>query len=275
MNSPAGSAVPPTDRGAGSRRPGVSHRQALRVGLAVSVAVHVIGLALYPTVGKLDVRSGPSVVLPASVRAIDGMTVIEVVEVDATDDPERPADPQEVRPVEGPAVRPGAPDVGDRPGDVLIAPGPTAAERLRPRLLDGRVWAPLDPELNALTPEQIQELELAGRIAEWNDSLQAELDAQARGTDWTKTDAQGRKWGVSPGKLHLGDITLPLPFGFAGPVGRRDETRRAAWEWDEIQRGAATGELRDSWKDRAQAIRERRDRERATQTRPDTTGARR
>ncbi len=33
--------------------------------------------------------------------------------------------------------------------------------------------------------------------------------------------------------------------------------------------------MRDSWKDRAKAIRERRDKERAAKTKPDTSGVRR
>ena len=78
---------------------------------------------------------------------------------------------------------------------------------------------------------------------------------------------------MSPGKLHLGDLTLPLPFAFGTPVGKRDEANRRVWEWEEIQRGAAAAAARESWKERAQAIRERRDRERAA-ARPDTSRTR-
>lgn len=202
------------------------------------------------------------------------MTVVEITAADATEDPERPPDPTPVRDVDAPRVSPGRPQVGDPLGTGLVAPGPTAAERLRPVLGDRRLWAPLSREINDLTPEQIQELELAGRIAEWQDSLSAEGERQRALTDWTTTDAEGRRWGISEGKIHLGDVTLPLPFSFGTPVGKRDEANRRAWEWEEIQRGAETGQLRDSWKDRARAIRERRDRERSA-PRPDTSGVRR
>lgn len=274
MERPAGGAHPHSDPEGARRRPGESHRRALRVGLAVSAVVHLVALSLYPTVSRLEIRSGPLVRPPAQgTPRGGGMNVIDLVVVDATPEPARPAQPEEVRPVEGPAVQPGRPQVGDEGGPGLVAPGPTAAERLRPNLQDARVWAPLDAILNQLTAEQIQELELSGRIAEWQDSLEAEARRQAGLTDWTHTDGQGRRWGVSEGKLHLGDVTLPLPFSFGTPVGRRDEVNRRAWEWDEIQRGSTTGALRDSWKDRAQAIRERRDRERA-RARPDTSGVR-
>lgn len=199
--------------------------------------------------------------------------VLDIVPVEALDDPERPRNPVELRAIQGPAVRPGVPDLREGPGAVLVAPGPTAAERLQPRLEDPRLWAALDRALADLTLEQRLNLELQGRIAEWQDSLALAEEALRRGTDWTTTDGQGRRWGVSEGQLHLGDVTLPLPFAFGTPVGKRDEVNRRAWEWQEITRGAAGGEVRDSWKDRAQAIRERRDRERA-QPRPDTVRSR-
>jgi hypothetical protein len=273
MEHPAGGVVPTSDRGAGHRAPGASHRRALLVGLTVSAAVHVLGLLIYPRVMHLEVVGPAPFRVPGVARPVAGMTVIEVVEVSEADAPDRPAEPEPVSRVAGPAVRPGVPDLGPSAEVGLVAPGPTAAERLRPRAGDARLWAPLNPALNELTIEQRLQLELAWRIAAWQDSLSIAAAAEGALTDWTKTDSQGRKWGISEGQLHLGDITLPLPFSFGMAVGRRDEFRRKAWEWEEIQRGSATGELRDSWKDRARAIRERRDRERA-QTKPDTSGVR-
>lgn len=275
MQRTAGSAVEPSEPGAGHRRSRTSHRRALGVGLAVSAAVHVVALALYPTVSRLDLPGDLPRTLPVPRAVGGGMTVVDLVAVDAIEDAERPPAPAEVRDVEAPTVSPGRPQVGDPRGTGLVAPGPTAAERLRPSLEDRRIWAPLDPELNELTPEQRAELELAGLITDWQDSLSVEAERQRALTDWTTTDGQGRRWGVSEGKLHLGDVTLPLPFSFGTPVGKRDEVARRAWEWEEIQRGSITGETRDSWKERAQAIRERRDRERAAQTRPDTSRVRR
>jgi hypothetical protein len=246
----------------------------VQVGLVVSLVVHVLAILAY-TAARPIVPTGPlpSFVSPRSGEVGEGMRVIRLREV-ATQGA-RPDQPEEVRPTEAPSVRPGAPDLSDAVGPGIVGPGPTAAERLRPHLSDARIWAPLDAELNELTLEQRLELQLAGDIADWQDSLAIAAEAQRALTDWTKTDAQGRRWGVSEGKLHLGDITLPLPFSFGTPVGRRDEYLRRQWEWDEIQRGAATGLMRDSWKERARAIRERRDKERAATTKPDTSGVRR
>jgi len=276
MDQPAGIALSPADRGFALRRPDVSYSRALRAGLAVSALIHLWVLAIYPALVRVDDRE--YVPLPSAAPAVQagGLRAIGLVEVEGIGAFTSPQEPVDVRPVPGPS--PGAaaraPQVGETYGTGLVPPGPTEAERFRPRLQDRRVWAPLDRDINDLTAEQIMELGLQGRVAEWQDSMAAAAAAESALTDWTRTDAQGRKWGVSEGQLHLGDVTLPLPFAFGTPVGRRDEIRERAWEWEEITRGAASGEIRDSWKDRARAIRERRDRERA-QNPPDTSRIRR
>jgi len=273
MDRPAVSAAPHSDRDAGARRSGAPYDRVLPVALALSVLLHVVVVVFDPTLFLVKVTPRPYAVGPVRAAAPAGIRVIgiEAVEGDVplarADDPDEPV---EISPVRGPAGVPGAPDVSAPFGSGLIAPGPTAAERLRPVLRDRRIWAPLDRGINDLTPEQREELALAGRIAEWQDSVAAAAAAESALTDWTTTDAQGKRWGISPGAIHLGDVTLPLPFAFGTPVGQRDQARERAWEWEEITRGAASGAVRDSWKERAQAIRERRDRERA-KAKPDTT----
>ena len=274
MDHSAGSAVPPTDRGAGSSRPRPSYRRALRVGMAVSVAAHAAALLIYPRLTDRDATAPVPFVLPSAGQPVEGMSVIRLLTVADEALLERPDEPEEIEELEQPDAEAGTPELPGVPERGLVAPGPTAAERLRPRLEDERLWRALDPELNELTLEQRLELELATRISEITDSLDAAIEAERALTDWTYTDDEGKRWGVSPGKIHLGDLTIPLPFGFGTPIGKRDEVARRAWEWEEIQRGAANGAVRDSWKERAQAIRERRDRERAA-ARPDTIGGRR
>lgn len=274
MDHPAGSAVPPSDRSAVQRRPGALYRRALHLGLAVSAVLHLLVLWVYPRIIRLEVSAPAPFRIPSLSVPVDGMTVIDLVTVDAIDDPRSPDEPEQASDVAPPTVRARVTPIGEAGASGLVAPGLSAAERLRPRGGDPRLWAPLDPFLNELTIEQRLQLDLAWRIASWQDSLAIAQAAEGALTDWTRTDSEGRKWGISEGKLHLGDITVPLPFTFGLPVGRRDEFRRNAWEWQEIERGKATGELRDSWKDRARAIRERRDRERAL-VKPDTSGARR
>jgi hypothetical protein len=118
-----------------------------------------------------------------------------------------------------------------------------------------------------LTLQQREQLALSGRLAEWYDSVSAEAAAQAAWTDWTFTDASGDRWGISDGQLHLGGITLPLPsFGTSSL-----EARDRAWQWDEISRQGGQVAVRQTVRERMEAIRARRDRERAAEQ-ADTTG---
>ncbi|MBT7503717.1 MAG: hypothetical protein HN645_12420 [Gemmatimonadales bacterium] len=71
----------------------------------------------------------------------------------------------------------------------------------------------------------------------------------------------------------MGDTVLPGTHIFGVPVGKRDEVAERMWQWEEIQRQGARAEVIESWRERQDAIRERRNRERAV--RPDTTRARR
>lgn len=271
MESHAGIALPAADRGFELRRPDASYSRALWVGLGVSVLVHVWVLAIYPWLVRVEGVEYVARPAPPAVRAT-GMRAIGLVAVEGAGSFASPQAPVQIAPVTTPSAGVAAArgQIGETYGTGLVPPPPTGAERLRPRLQDRRIWAPLDRGINDLTAEQRMELELQGRIADWQDSMAVAAAAERALTDWTRTDAQGRKWGVADGQLHLGDVTLPLPFAFGTPVGRRDEIRQRQWEWEEITRGAASGEVRDSWKDRARAIRERRDRERA-QTKPDTS----
>jgi hypothetical protein len=154
----------------------------------------------------------------------------------------------------------GAEPSGGGPGEGIGAPR-TAAERLRPAEKDPRLWFILPEEIVGLSPEQRMELEMALAIRAMEDSTAA-VEAMARGfTDWTYTDEQGRRWGISPGQLHLGDITIPLPFGFV-PRPNTMAARRFG-EDAAIAAQAGRQETRQSLRDRAAEIRRRRDAERA------------
>ncbi len=193
-------------------------------------------------------------------------------------------------PVLGPrAAAPGAPaaagaGVPARPAPPGPAAGPgpgprrTAAERLRPEHRDPRLWTPLPEEIVGLSEAQRAQLELDVAIREIADSMTVLAEAGRRATDWTYTDAQGRRWGIAPGShgmvnLHLGGITIPLPFGFSAP--RTADAARRSSQDAEIASQAGRAEAAASRRDRAAEIRRRRDadrtRERAA-ARPDTVG---
>lgn len=272
MDPPVGDVTPPLLRGADQRRARASYRRVLPLTLAISAALHIFVLVIYPRVITRRTLTNPvPFTLPIVTQGGEAMRAMRLVVVDEGE-AERPAEPvlpKETKPAE---ITPVQPDLGPvEPGATLVPPGPTAAERLRPHLDDPRIWAAVDSVLTRLTLEERLQLELSGRIEELGDSLSAAEAAQRALTDWTFTDKNGKKWGVRDGKLILGDFAVPIPFSFGTPVGRRDAIMRAQWEWQEIQRGAAAGAVRDSWKERAKAIRERRDKERA-KAKPDTTG---
>jgi len=183
-------------------------------------------------------------------------------------------------PAPGPAT-PGTPgNAGAGQGNAGAGAGPegaggaaygNSAARFRPHSWDRRLWEPPD----ALLPTQSDADRVAARVQNRldavNDSAMAAADAARRGTDWTVKDKNGKEWGVSPGKLHLGGLTLPLPLGFQTPPGRRDEAEREQANWDDIQRSASQAEIRHTFDERVKAIRERKAKEREEQKKKDAT----
>ena len=118
-------------------------------------------------------------------------------------------------------------------------------------------------------------LRLRWAAADWNDARNAEARAAEDALDWTHTDSEGNRWGVSPGKIHLGKVALPLPFGFGNARGTNPEAERARFQGEEIDRAAARGAALQTQKERARAIREREDAKREEEKKgekPDTTG---
>lgn len=185
-----------------------------------------------------------------------------------------------------PGEAPSAPPISSRPAPaearVGAAPAPAGAdtsaagapvspfgarprlpvvERLRPGHGDPRLWQPLPEDIVGLSNEQLMQLELDLAIAEVVDSVRAAEAAGRRATDWTYVDSKGRRWGVSPGQIHLGGLTIPLPFGFSAP--RTAEAMRVAQQDAEIERQAVRQGTQGVLRDRAAEIRRRRDAERA------------
>ena len=261
-------------RRVGGRR-SVTERHAALVGLVLSAVFHVILVLLYavglnrwgPTKAVIGVRSLSN--------SFSGMQVVRVVEIISPESPLESIDEElEFEPVletEGvqPDVGPVEIEVAD-PGNLFR--GVRAAEVLRVRSSDKRLWREARPELFELTEAERMELMLEGRLEIWADSVAAALATEDALTDWTTTDANGRRWGVSPGRIHLGDVTLPLPVYFSGNSWQREQATRRAWEDQDILNGANAQAVRASWKERAEAIRRRKDRERRnTDVPPDTT----
>jgi len=268
MASQAGGQDPVLD-GAGPPYRGLGSRAIAWGAFTVSAAVHVFFIAIYPRLfGTFEPSSGtfaaPYFISPSS----EAMEVLNVVEIDVPPEVDRPGEP-EMDAVDRREASVSPPALNDVPVVDFARPGLTAAERLRPNVRDRRLWAPLPEEYTQLTLEQREELALAGRLAEWYDSVQAAQAAEAAMTDWTFTDGDGKRWGVADGKLYLGGFALPMPTFGAAPGAARER----AWEWGELARQGNAMAIQGTIKERMEAIRARRDRERA-QEQGDTASVR-
>jgi hypothetical protein len=259
---------PASHRGT-SQRPGLGSPRVVRAAFAFSIVVHVLAVLAYPLFVR-SIRPEESALRMSGVGAApQGIEVVNLVEVDAAGEIFPPEEPRRIA-----EIAAAAEVVRALPDEATVAvelprPGLTPAERLMPGYTDRRLWAPLPPELTDLTLGQREELMIAGRIGAWYDSVAAAAAAQGAWTDWTFTDAGGGRWGVADGQLHLGDLTIPLPFTFEPPPGQRDYL----WQWNEIARQGAQAAVQETIRERLEAIRARRDRERAAQQAADSARA--
>lgn len=148
------------------------------------------------------------------------------------------------------------------PGSAPVGRRPTAAELLRPHALDSRLWpsAPTEP-LNPTAPETMR-LE-DGRSRLNRDAAGVHVPPGGDMSVWTARDGENRRWGLSPGAIQLGGLTIPLcsgsfdaaSCGFGVQPVFRDAYRLGLRARLEIQRQLWQGELQD----RANAMRARLD----------------
>jgi len=251
-----------------------SSRRVNMVSLAVSVLIHAVVIIAY-SVSAREWEFG--VVVPVgqvTANPVEGTRVVRIIEL-PPDDPVVEA-PEELEPEPEPEAPTAPTSVTDSQAPVIedVPPGVRAADVLQILSADPRLWRVSLPEAFELTDEERMQLELAGRLEAWNDSVRALLASEEAWTDWTTTGENGERWGVSPGKLHLGKLTLPLPFGFSGNAWQRERASRRAFEDADIRNGAAASIMADYWEQRVEAIRLRRERERrreqsdSTKTKP-------
>lgn len=242
-------------------------RTPLALGLTASGVLHVLAILLYAFLG---VPSPQEFALPAPAEAgpdVAGTEIVRIVEVEAeiqasTEERAEPEpDEPETRPQPVPerGVVPGVPSE-EAEGPRVVSAG----EALRPDPADSVLLRGVDPELARMTREEELDARIRWAIEEFADAEEAERRARAEALDWTYTDDEGNKWGVSPGTLHLGSLKLPLPQSLFGRTPGADPY---ADEMDarlgEIDAQAARGRVWETWERRAAAIRERKDRERA------------
>ena len=253
----------------------------LLAGLGVSLAVHLLVILLYSSLVRISI---PDVILAPVSRPVPepaGMQVVQIIAV-ATPEATTPEEPTPAEEISQPEIDVEGPDLETELDPFLPERYRSAAERLRLGAGDPRLWQPVDPSLIEPAPEKVLAIRLATLIAEGNDSALAEAQALARATDWTYTDDEGKRWGLSPGMIHLGDISIPVPFSFAAPYDYNGDRAEMTFRMNDIQRAAGSVAARNSWRERVEAMRKRREERRAEEeatrtppvAKPDTTFSR-
>ncbi len=253
-------------------------RRPLLASLLLSALAHAVLIVLYPFFSAIQPEPGVFPLLPDPPRA-PGMRVLDIVELAAPEVGD-PSDPTEIEDPSEPEVTPEAPSFEDR-SIRLPERYRSAAERLRVGEGDPRLWAPLDRSLVEPTPQQLLALRILAAVESSNDSAAAEAERLAEAMDWTYTDADGKRWGVSPGRVHLGDVEIPLGnFGFGPPPDYNGDQAEWAFRMADIERAFGSLAARQSWRERVEVMRRRREEQRARQeeekanaavVRPDTT----
>jgi hypothetical protein len=255
LDPPAGLTTRTVPRADPVPRPRERRSHVFPLALIASILVHVLVFAVFrfefPAPGRAPAATDAPVVP-------EGMRIVQVRVVAGS-----PAE------VAAPAVR--AVTTGDVP-IVSVPPDappltvttpepptgrvPTVSERIMPRPGDPRLFAQgVRPLPLPATPEEIARARLAAAVGALADSMMSDAERAARALDWTLKDGNGGKWGVSPRALHLGGITLPLPFAFAPSADMAARTRA----WNEINAQRAMTDLDVTLEARIKAIRERND----------------
>lgn len=229
------------------------------MGLALSVLVHFLVLVVSPLVVRYLETFPAFPPAPPPRPSQVGMRVVEYRVTETSVPPEPREEEEEPRSEPEPTITGPAADAEE--------PVPTAAERLRPRVGDWRLWVLPPLTERDLTPAE-REAELRGRlyadIEAYNDSVAAEAARAAEAMDWTVGE-EGNRWGLSPGKIHLGPITLPLPINLGAHPAVQRELGAERAEWEAIRRQAGQGVLDEAFEERVKAIRERKEQEQAEQ----------
>lgn len=281
--------APPPDRDPtpSSAAHRATYGRALRVGLAISILLHLLAL-LFVSRTQLVWRAVPASAPIAVAGDPSVMRVERIIPVpDAGPEPARPDEPveeeEQPEPVEAEPRAPGA--AGPTEGAPTDAARVAPSEMLRPRMGDPRLWTRVEPP-PVPEPSEFEQVQIriAARLGAWNDSIASEAERARAATDWTVSDEDGGKWGISPGKIHLGDITIPLPFGVSlGSPWKHGEAAERERRDDEIRAQAAREEAKQRAEERVREIRERMERERnnkkagsgkggSSGSPPDTTG---
>lgn len=234
-----------------------SYERVLYWSLVASLLLHGLVLLLSPLFIQTEFPPGGQVAPLANRPENFGLQVIEVVPSESAAEPDEVEDPPvESVPETPPAVsRPTGetPSEAVPPAEVPAEPGdaPTsAADALRPGYRDPRLYVPSNPYVIDQRSDHDRFLErFRARLDAVNDSMGYAAARERETADWTTTDSEGRRWGLSEDGLHLGGITIPralLPLpGATGDNASIERERESRRQREEIIRQEAERERRE------------------------------
>ncbi|UCG76783.1 MAG: hypothetical protein JSV95_05700 [Gemmatimonadota bacterium] len=263
---------------------GDDYSRVLPWALGISLVVHLLLILFVSRMLEISGRSllGP---VPVALPLPEGLEVVRVPALEPRPplrEPERP----EIRPGEQEVIQvvPGEPDEGEGVEAEPQPPRMTNAERLRAQFADPRLWVPYPEEpFSTRVAEAYARADSAVRalLSTWLDSLNLTEEERRRATEWTFGEGD-EKWGISDKGLHLGDITIPIPFGalFGQSMSpNAQKAREMVRQFNEIRQQDIETDIR---KEREEALKEmrrrtqeeveRRRRDTADALPPDTTG---
>jgi len=158
---------------------------------------------------------------------------------------------------------------GDAPAGIATGVEPTAPD---PRI--PLAAAPYQPPTR--TPAELADSAVKAAFGVYLDSaLYAAQHAGRQPGDWTKTTADGQKWGWDPGGIRLGKFTIPNAVLAALPLKVGSgmspvEARNQAWMHSDIMLHTQQAISEDAFRDAVRRIRERKEKERREKEKPVT-----
>lgn len=240
------------------------YRVAFRVGLVVSVVVHLLLVGflsrqLHVAGTASDAAERPEPRWPDDVRMVRIQPPEESEPLPTPTPPTRP-EPAEEQPEEEEEEPAGEPVPAEEDGEAEPTETTSNVGRLTPRQGDARLWREFWTEDlgERYLGHTRADSAIRAVLGEYLDSLRLTEQQLRRAREWTVGEGD-EKWGISPEGIHLGDITIPLPVGqLFSPTGpRRRELERELRELEAIQRQEALREAAETREERIEEMRER------------------
>ena len=252
------------------------YRRAVRIGLLLSVVLHVLAAVFVSGQFRIGSRAFPPMRHPP--RSTVGLQVIEIrdIETESAAEVVLELPPEKRDEIQRP--EPPIPGEGRRPPATGADEGPglTNAERLQLREGDPRLWQDF---ANRPLPEYLEdrfaraEGVIRARLRAILDSLELSEEQRRRALEWLFGEGD-QQWGVTPDGLVLGGTVIPMNVGALfeaeGPLGR--DLRQQARDLADIQRQDFETDIERVQQERVEEMR-RRSEEEAERRRQDSLSA--